>query len=112
MKLRAEAVQDIVAVQWALTHWNQNFKTNNLKTSLLMLSVFLLFHYKSIQKNLFLIKKIMANFGEKAIRFVRTSEIRVIHLINAFRFLCWRYMFKAKGGNFANSQIFGFTWFL
>ncbi|VDK81402.1 unnamed protein product [Litomosoides sigmodontis] len=33
VKLRAEAVQDIVAVQWALTHWNQNSKTNNLKTS-------------------------------------------------------------------------------
>uniref|UniRef100_A0A158Q8J1 G_PROTEIN_RECEP_F3_4 domain-containing protein n=1 Tax=Elaeophora elaphi TaxID=1147741 RepID=A0A158Q8J1_9BILA len=34
VKLRAEAVQDIVAVQWALTHWNQNSKTGNLKTSL------------------------------------------------------------------------------
>ncbi|CAG9533109.1 unnamed protein product [Cercopithifilaria johnstoni] len=33
MKLHAEAVQDIVAVQWALTHWNQNLNTNNLKTS-------------------------------------------------------------------------------
>ncbi|VBB28206.1 unnamed protein product [Acanthocheilonema viteae] len=33
VKLHEEAVQDIVAVQWALTHWNQNLKTNNLKTS-------------------------------------------------------------------------------
>ncbi|VDK63033.1 unnamed protein product [Onchocerca ochengi] len=32
VKLHVEAVQDIIAVQWALTHWNQNSKTNNLKT--------------------------------------------------------------------------------
>uniref|UniRef100_A0A915Q1W7 G-protein coupled receptors family 3 profile domain-containing protein n=1 Tax=Setaria digitata TaxID=48799 RepID=A0A915Q1W7_9BILA len=34
VKLHVEAVQDIVAVQWALTHWNQNTKSNNLKTGL------------------------------------------------------------------------------
>uniref|UniRef100_A0A1I7VVM8 ANF_receptor domain-containing protein n=1 Tax=Loa loa TaxID=7209 RepID=A0A1I7VVM8_LOALO len=34
VKLHVETAQDIVAAQWALTHWNQNVKTNNLKTSL------------------------------------------------------------------------------
>ncbi|KAM3726370.1 Metabotropic glutamate receptor [Dirofilaria immitis] len=34
VKLRVETVQDIVIVQWALTHWNQNSKSSNLKTGL------------------------------------------------------------------------------
>ncbi|VDN01650.1 unnamed protein product [Thelazia callipaeda] len=34
LKLRVETVQDIVAVQWALTHWNQNSKTSQMKTGL------------------------------------------------------------------------------
>ena len=112
--LRPDSVQEIVAMQWALTHWNQN--PNNAKTKLgkliycsrvgLMVDCWFL----GLQLK---VRMPFINFLQDVDYCMAVSGCWIgDSILFHCRFACWRFLLASQGINIPSVEVPGYSWVL